>query len=205
MPQRNLHIDEPRLKAIIEFLHAADALKTTYRAAYVGDGSRHESDAEHAWHASLMAALLHAELNVEANLAHTLELLLVHDLVEVYAGDAPLHDEVARAGKRQREVASAEKLFALLPEEHARRLRSWWDEFEGAGTPEARFANELDRLQAILQNVFARGKTWDDWKVTEEVARERNSRALGFEPSLRKVFEVVFRQAREGKLFHQEL
>lgn len=197
-------IDESRLGRIIDFLAAADELKSTYRAGYVGNGSRHESDAEHAWHASLMGALLHAELGVEADLAHTLELLLVHDLVEVYAGDAPLHDEVARAGKRGRELAAADKLFALLPQEHALRLRAWWDEFEEAATPEARFANELDRLQAILQNVLAKGKTWDDWKVTEEVARERNARALGFEPSLRPVFEIVFRQAREGNLFHQE-
>lgn len=199
-------ISEPsgqqRIRAILDFLKEVDALKSVYRAAYVGDGTRHENDAEHVWHACLFGLLLHEELGIEANLCRSLELLLVHDLVEVYAGDAPLHDEQARATKGVKEKQAADKLFTLLPEPHATKLRSWWEEYEAAATAEARFANELDRVQAIAQNVISGGRTWDDWKVSEAQARERNARAMGFEPQLGEVFELLFQEGRERGLFH---
>src|SRR5919202_373737 len=123
-------IDRARMDAPLVFLREIDRLKSVYRPAYLADTSRHESDAEHVWHACLFAILLHGELNVDADLAHSLELLLIHDLVEAYAGDTPLHDEAARAAQPAREAEAARRLFVLLPDEHASKLRSWWIEHE---------------------------------------------------------------------------
>lgn len=194
-------VEAERIEAILEFLREADGLKAVYRAGYLADGSRHESGAEHVWHACLFAVVLHREMGAAADLAHSIELLIVHDLVEVYAGDTPLHDEAARAAKEAKEAAAADRLFALLPRPHGRRLRAWWEEYEEAGTPEARFANEIDRLQAVAQNVSSGGKTWDDWKVSETQARERNQKAMGFDPQLQMVFEILFEEARSRDLF----
>ncbi len=194
-------MDRQRFDALLAFLEVIDRLKSVYRAAYIADGSRHESVAEHVWHACMFALLLHGELERDVDLARTIELLLVHDLVEVFAGDAPLHDEAARAGKAAAEAAAAERLFGLLPGDLSARLRDLWEEFETAATPEARFANELDRLQAIAQNLFAGGRTWEDWEVTEELARTRNRAAIGFEPELAEAFEEVFLRARRLGLF----
>lgn len=170
-------LDEARLREILDFLKAADGLKNVYRAAYLGDNSRYESGAEHTWHACLFAVLLHED-RPEVDLAHVLKLLVIHDLVEVYAGDAPLHDEAARAAKDDKERLAAERLFGLLPPDLGTRIRSWWDEYEATTTEEAKFANEVDRIQAIAQNLFAGGQTWKDYSVTESSARERNLRAL---------------------------
>lgn len=193
-------LDEARLREILDFLKAADGLKNVYRAAYLSDNSRHESGAEHSWHACLFAVLLH-EGRPDVDLAHVLLLLVIHDLVEVYAGDAPLHDESARA-KDVKEKLAAEQLFSLLPPDLGSMIRSWWEEYEATTSEESKFANEIDRIQAIAQNVFAGGKTWKDYSVTESIARERNLRALGFEPSMRQVFEILWSQASDLGLWH---
>ncbi len=196
-------LDEARLREILFFLKAADGLKNVYRAAYLSDNSRHESAAEHTWHACLLAVLLH-EGRSEVDLAHVLSLLVIHDLVEVYAGDAPLHDEGARAAKDDKERLAAERLFGLLPPDLGSMIRSWWEEYEATTSEEAKFANEIDRIQAIAQNVFAGGQTWKDYSVTESLARERNLRALGFEPSMRQIFEILWSEASDLGLWHPE-
>lgn len=192
-------IDNERLVRIFEFLGRVDRFKSVYRAAYLADHSRHESDAEHVWHTCLLALLLHRESDLDLDIAHVLELLIVHDLVEVFAGDSALHDEAARESKAGREEEAAERLYGLLPADLRELLHGWWREFEAADTPEARFAVEVDRLQAIHQNVIAGGRTWADYRVTEEDARERNRRAMGFEPALAQIFEALYsRAAAEG-------
>lgn len=191
-----------RLDSILEFLQVSDRLKSVYRAGYLSDLSRHESSAEHVWHTCILALLLHEEAGLDLNVAHFIELLLVHDLVEVYAGDAALHDEEARKTKAAREADAAEKVFAILPPDLGERFKGWWREFEEAKTPESRFAQEVDRIQAIAQNLFAGGKTWADYQVTEELARERNLRAMRFDPSLGEIFEALYERAgREGLWF----
>jgi putative hydrolase of HD superfamily len=195
-------IDDERLGQIFEFLGLVDGLKGVYRAAYLSDQSRHESDAEHVWHTCLFALLLHRESNIEVDIAHALELLVIHDLVEVFAGDSALHDEAARETKEEREREAAERLYALLPDDLQEEWMGWWREFEDAATPEARFAVECDRLQAIHQNIIAEGRTWADYRVTEEYARERNRRAMGFDPVLSEVFEALYSRATEEWLWY---
>ena len=129
-----------------------------YRAAYLSDQSRHESDAEHTWHMSLFALLLYQEMNHELDIAHVLKLILVHDLVEVYAGDTFAHDPTGYFDKQAREEAAANQLFSLLPQDLQILMSSWWQEFENAQTLEAQFAQAMDRLQAFAQNIFSAGR-----------------------------------------------
>jgi putative hydrolases of HD superfamily len=106
---------------------------------------------------------------------HTVELVLVHDLVEIYAGDTPLYDTTAGQDQLERERAAADELFGLLPEDQAARIRALWDEFEERTTPEARFAKAMDRLQPLLLNWMARGGTWRTPGVTADDVRRRKA------------------------------
>ncbi|MFD0392385.1 HD family hydrolase [Streptomyces nogalater] len=108
----------------------------------------------------MMVVILAEHADQPIDVGHTVQLVLLHDLVEIYAGDTPLYDSAAGAGQREREVAAADELFGLLPADQARRMRSLWDEFEERRTPEARFAKAMDRLQPLLLNWMARGGTW---------------------------------------------
>ena len=193
--------DRTRPEALLAFLETIDRFKSIYRAAYLSDMSRHESDAEHVWHLCMYAWLLHGETALEADLGHSLELILAHDLVEIYAGDTPLHSPELHHDKQAREAEAADRLFMTLPEEPAAQLRSWWEEFVQGETAEARFVSAIDLLQAFAQNVFAGGQTWRDFQVAEEVSRERNRRAMEADPSLAELFEILYRRAAEGAMW----
>src|SRR3954463_5389842 len=145
-----------RLARQIEFLAEADKLKTIVRRTPLADGSRLENSAEHSWHVAL-AALALAEYAPGVDLLRVLELIAVHDLVEIDAGDTFAYDPDGRVHvtKSERERAAAERVFGLLPSDLADRLRARWEEFEAMQTGEARFANALDPLQALLQNMSA--------------------------------------------------
>ena len=125
-----------RTGMILEFLFTLDKAKTILRKGYLGNGSRRESIAEHMWHLALWAMLLRDEIGFKADLLRTLELVLTHDLVEIYAGDTYAFDEAAVAGQRAREEEAAEALFSSLPNDLAGKFRGLWDEFEEARTPE---------------------------------------------------------------------
>jgi putative hydrolase of HD superfamily len=154
-------LNDGRLSRQIDFVREADRLKTVYRQTLLMDGSRYENDAEHSWHVCLMAALLHEHAgSTGVDLLRVLKMLLVHDIVEIDAGDTYCYDEEAHRDKAERERAAADRLFALLPEDQAGEVRALWEEFEGMGTPEARFAAALDRLQPLLHNYFTRGEAW---------------------------------------------
>ena len=190
-----------RLEQLLRFLETADRLKTVYRAAYLSDQSRHESDAEHTWHMMLFAVVMHREAGLDLDLGHALELILIHDLVEIHAGDTFAYDAAARADQRERECAAAERLFALLPEDWAVRLHRWWEEFEAGATAEARFARCLDHLQAMAQNLFARGRAWRERGVTEEMSRDRNAEAIGLSPEISQLFEALYARAAQARFW----
>ena len=186
-----------RIDGALSFLEVLDRFKSVYQASYLADGSRREGDADHAWHMCLFAMLLHGESDLEPDLRRVLELCLVHDLVEIGAGDTDAHDAEGQKNKRGREERAADELFSLLPEDLGRWLRGLWDEFEEAETPEARFARAMDRLQALAQNVFARGRSWRERNVTEEMTRALNSSgAVDLDPSLAPVFGALLDRAR---------
>jgi putative hydrolase of HD superfamily len=149
-----------RLERQLRFLVEVDQLKNVVRKTRITDKSRFENSAEHSWHLALMAVVLaeHAPSGVDG--FHAVMLLLVHDLVEIDAGDYAWWDTEANAGKRERELAAATRLFGLLPGDQSAQLLALWEEFEANETPSARYANALDRLQPLLLTRYVRDGDW---------------------------------------------
>lgn len=194
-------IDSQRFTKILGFLETIDQLKLIYRSAYLSDNSRHESDAEHTWHTSLFALLLYQEMEIDVDIERVLKLILIHDLVEIYAGDTFAYDTVGNYNQNAREETAASQLFALLPEDLQKLVYGWWKEFELAPTPEAQFARAMDKLQAFAQNVSSSGRVWQEHFVTEEMSRSRNKKAMAFDPALAEVFEALYQRAIRENLW----
>ena len=152
-----------RLDAQMAFLMEADKLKQIVRGTTLADGSRYENSGEHSWHIALFALVLGADAPSDVKVDRVIKMLLLHDIVEIDAGDAPIfgdHDATAMAAK---EVAAATRLFGLLPPDQAQSFRALWDEFEAAQTPDARFAKSLDRFQPPNQNLASGGGSWVEY------------------------------------------
>ena len=149
-----------RIESQLAFLIEVDRLKGILRQTLLCDGSRRENSAEHSWHLALMATVLaeHAEPPVDAS--RVIGMLLVHDLVEIDAGDTFAYDATANTGREERERRAADRIFGMLPAEQGHELRTLWDEFERGETPEARAAVALDRLQPLLLNHRNDGGSW---------------------------------------------
>lgn len=169
-----LHSSE-RLKQQIEFLVEADKLKQVFRQSFITDESRRENDAEHSWHLGLLTMIL-SEYAPEpgVDLLRVLKMVLIHDLVELITGDCFVYDTASRKLIAKEEALAAEKVFGMLPEGQGGELKALWDEFEARETSEARYARALDRLQPILLNYYAKGKTWSEHGITAESVRELN-------------------------------
>jgi putative hydrolase of HD superfamily len=168
-----VRMSNERLAQQIAFLVEVDRLKTVLRRTPVSDNSRLENSAEHSWHLALAAMTLHEYGPEGMDTSRVLELVVVHDLVEIDAGDTFAYDVAGQDTRAARERAAADRIFGLLPVDQAHRLRSLWEEFEAISTPEARFANALDRLQALLQNMKAGGGSWAAYEVTREQVLRR--------------------------------
>lgn len=162
-----------RLAQQIAFLLEADKLKTILRRTPLTDASRPENSAEHSWHLVLAAIVMAEHTAEQVDLLRVLEMLTVHDLVEIDAGDTFAYDAGHLETKAERERTAADRIFALLPPDQAARLRASWEEFEAHETPEARFANALDRLQPLLQNACAGGGSWRDHDITRQQVLRR--------------------------------
>ena len=150
----------PRIQSQIAFLVEADKLKSVLRRTPLVDGSRLENSAEHSWHLVLVIMVLRECGPAGIDWMRVMEMVAVHDLVEIDAGDVSAYDVDALAAKAQRERAAADRIFGLLPSDQCDGFRGLWDEFEAQATPEARFANAVDRLQPLLQNEHAGGGSW---------------------------------------------
>jgi putative hydrolase of HD superfamily len=146
------------LRKQLEFVIEVDQMKAVLRETLTPAAGRPENDAEHSWHLTLMALVLHAHAREPVDLPRVLEMLIVHDLVEVYAGDTPLHQKDDQQEVREREAA--DRLFPLLPGDQGAALREAWEEFEAHATPEAQFARSLDRLQPLLLEWTNGGDRW---------------------------------------------
>jgi putative hydrolases of HD superfamily len=157
------------LDSQIRFLLEADRLKTVARQSPITDQSRRENSAEHSWHLALMALVLAEHAPPGADLARVMAMLVVHDLVEIDAGDLFAYaDAAAQSHQQEAERRAAKRIFALLPEPQATAVLGLWEEFEERLTPEARFARALDRLQPMLLNMATKGGTWVDHGVTAD-------------------------------------
>lgn len=163
-----------RLAQQIAFIREADKLKGVLRRSYLFEEDRRENSAEHSWHVALMALVLveHAEAPVDRD--RVLKMLLVHDLVEIDAGDVAVYDQAARAAKAEEEIRAADRLFGLLPPDLGGELRDLWDEYEAQESADARFAKAMDRLMPLLHNALGGARTWQELGVVETQVREIN-------------------------------
>ncbi|MGD9701531.1 MAG: HD family hydrolase [Acidimicrobiia bacterium] len=172
-------LDQPvadtRLERQIAFLLEADRLKQIERMTKILGGSRRENSAEHSWHLALFALVLVEHADEPLDIGRAITMLLLHDLVEIDAGDTFAYDDAGYETKAAREEAAADRLFALLPKGQGEWLRSLWDDFEAGESPEARFANAVDRLQPLLLNHANEGGPWREHGISRERIRLRNS------------------------------
>ena len=159
---------DQRLEQQLAFLVQADKLKNVLRRTLLTDGYRLENSAEHSWHLALTAMVLEEYASAPVNMAKVLRMLIVHDVVEIDAGDTFAFDMAGNATKEERERRAADRIFGLLPEKLRAELRSLWEEFDEAVTPEARFANAVDRIQPFLQNRETRGGSWRIHNLSRE-------------------------------------
>ncbi len=163
-----------RLEQQIAFILEIDRLKTVLRQTVVVDQSRRENTAEHSWHLAVMAMVLAEHANHPPDILKVLKMVLVHDIVEIDAGDTFGYDDAGHDDKAEREQRAADRLFSLLPDDQANELRALWDEFEARETSDARFALALDRLNPILLNLATDGHSWKRHGITRERVVERN-------------------------------
>lgn len=174
-----------RLRKQVEFIAEVDKLKSVLRQTLLMNGSRRENDAEHSWHLAVMVLLL-AEYADTPGLDRlkVLQMVLIHDIVEIDAGDTFCYDERGAGTKSDRETRAADRLFGLLPDDQEAAFRSLWTEFEGRVTPEARFAAALDRLHPILHNCATEGAAWRKHGVTLSAVLRRNAHIAEGSPAL---------------------
>lgn len=186
-----------RLSQQIAFLIEIDGLKRILRQTTLTDGSRHENSAEHSWHVALAVSLLaeHAVEPVDA--ARAVKMALVHDLIEIDAGDTFCYDGQANLDKAEREQRAADRLFAMLPDDQRAELRALWEEFERMESPEARLANACDRLLPLLANRAVGGGSWKTHAVREPQVRRRMEPIRDGLPAARELVDRVIDEAIE--------
>jgi putative hydrolases of HD superfamily len=165
--------EQDRLHAQLAFAMEIDKLRRIVRRNTLMDGSRRENDAEHSWYVGMLAMVLAEHAPPGTDLDRVVAMLLVHDIVEIDAGDTFIYDSPAVEVQLGIERKAADRIFGLLPEDQAKRLRALWDEFEERRTPEARFAKALDRIAPIMANHHNEGGTWSLYKVTAEQVLEK--------------------------------
>lgn len=173
-----------RLERIVDFCRLIDREKFIRRRTYLTDGQRFENDAEHAWHLAVMALLLRGYANEEVDLLRVVSIVLIHDLVEIYAGDTFAYDKEGLKTQKQREAEAADRLFPLLPDDLAAEMRGLWDEFEAEETPESRFAHTLDNFQPLMLQAATGGKAWKEGGRTLGEVLHRNRRTAEGSSSL---------------------
>ena len=163
-----------RLQKQMKFILEVDKVKEIFRQTYLSDGSRKENDAEHSWHLALMAVLLKEYANEDVDLLKVIPMVLIHDLVEIDAGDTYAYDQAGLATQRERETKAADRIFGLLPSDQAEVFRTLWEEFEAYETAEAKFAPALDNCQPLFLNDASGGKSWKEHGVHKSQIYKRN-------------------------------
>ncbi|MGN0299153.1 MAG: HD domain-containing protein [Lachnospiraceae bacterium] len=167
-------MDHERLKQQFDFIREIDKEKFIGRQTYLSDAVRKENDAEHAWHMAIMTVLLSEYANERIDVLKTIIMLLIHDIVEIDAGDTYAYDEKGKQTQREREMAAADRIFALLPEDQGKKMRDLWEEFEASETPEAKFAHTMDNIQPMMLNAATDGKAWVEHSVHLKQILNRN-------------------------------
>ncbi|MBQ4347240.1 MAG: HD domain-containing protein [Firmicutes bacterium] len=178
------------------FILECDKQKEIFRHTILPNSGRRENDAEHAWHLALICITL-SPYFPEADLSRVLQMVICHDLVEIYAGDTYVFDEEGAATKAAREAEAADKLFAMLPAEQGKYFMELWHEFEANSTPSSRFANIADRLQPGLLNLAAGGLAWTENNITRKQVLTKNAKVLSAPEPISNYFLSVINKAYE--------
>lgn len=190
-----------RLKKQKEFILEVDKMKKIYRQTHIRGYERRENDAEHSWHLAMMAFLLAEHANTCVDVLRVMKMVLIHDLVEIDAGDTYAYDASGNETKREREMAAADRIFNILPKDQAGMLLELWEEFEAQKTPEAKFAHALDRCQPILLNDASDGRSWKEHQVHHSQVEKRNKTTPdGSEALWAYASEIIEKNIENGNL-----
>ena len=169
-------MEKERFEKQMAFILEADKEKNILRQTHLSGGGRQENDAEHAWHMAMMIYLLKEYANEPIDLAKTMMMALIHDIVEIDAGDTYAYDETAMASQAERERLAADRIFGLLPDDQRNELRALFEEFEAGETAEAKFARTMDNLQPLMLNNSNNGGDWREHQVTKTQIMKRHGR-----------------------------
>ena len=180
---------DERLKKQMEFALEMDKEKGIGRQTYILNALRKENDAEHGWHLALMTILLAEYANEKIDVSRTVEMVTIHDVVEIDAGDTYAYDDAGNATKAERELKAANRIFGILPEEQGKYFMDLWLEFEAASTPEAKFATAIDSVQPLMLNNASNGLAWREHGVAASKVQERALKKI--KPGSEKLYEMV--------------
>jgi len=186
-----------RLQKQIGFIIELDKMKSVFRQTLLIDHTRHENDAEHSWHFAMCALLLREYAAPEVNVDRAIRMALVHDLIEIYAGDTFAYDDSGNMSKEAREKAAADKLFSKLDDDQGLELRALWEEFDAMETPDSLYAAALDRLQPLINNHMTEGHTWVEHGVKKDSVLKRMAPIKTAIPPLWDFVEYVIADAIE--------
>ena len=190
-----------RLEQQFAFIREIDKEKFIGRQTYLTDGERKENDAEHAWHMAIMTVLLAEYSNEPIDVLKTMKMVLLHDAIEIDAGDTYAYDAAGNQTKKEREQKAADRIFPILPEDMVKEYRSLWEEFEESRTPEAKFAHVLDNAQPMLLNDASEGKSWREHGVKKSQIMKRNARTHeGSEAIWEYQKEIIEQNIKKGNI-----
>ncbi len=195
---------DDRLKKQMEFILEVDKLKKIGRQTYISDATRKENDAEHSWHLALMAVLLAEHASEKVDVLKVMTMVLIHDIVEIDAGDTYAYDETGKTTQKDRENLAADRIFNILPKEQAEYMRGLWDEFEACESPEARFARTLDNAQPIMLNDATDGLAWREHEVMLSQVMGRNANTgKGSENIWEYVRDIIIKNVSKGNIIEK--
>ena len=194
-------MDRDRFERQLAFILEVDKEKNILRQTHLSGNGRQENDAEHAWHMAMMVYLLREYANEPIDLAKTMMMAIIHDVVEIDAGDTYAYDEAGLATQQERERLAAERIFGLLPDDQAKELRALFDEFEAMQSPEARFAKAMDNFQPLLLNDVNNGGDWCTHHVSRSQIMKRQSKTrFGSEAIADYTEEMIDRNVKKGNI-----
>ena len=193
----NINEIPERLRKQLDFMLELDKMKNLYRQTYVLHEDRKENDAEHSWHIAVLAFLLAEYSSQPVDVMHVMKMVLLHDVVEIDAGDTYCYDSEGNKTKAEREEKAARRIFGLLPDDQRDEYYTLWREFEDSETPDARFAAVLDRIQPLMLNYTRNGQSWKEHDVAKEQVLGRNKEYFKDSEQIGKLITAIIRDASD--------
>lgn len=188
----------PDAKKILKFIEEIDKFKFITRIIDLQKDGQAEDDAQHSWHLAMMVWLFAPYFEVKIDLEKTIKMALMHDLVEVYAGDTFFYDDEGRKNKKQREDKAAKKLFKMLPKHSKQEMHFLWEDYEGLSSPESRLVQAMDKIHPIIEINLGKGVTWHKHKITEKMIRQRKTSYTRGSKFITSLFNSILRDARKN-------